>query len=1576
MKRFLRYIVRFILSILLLLILLPPLLYIPGIQNFVKNKAASVLSEKTGWEIEIDRFRLEFPLKLHLSGVNGMTQSGDTLFHLSSFRTGIAFTPLLRGKVVVAQLVVDDLSSDMTGIIDGFDMVGKIGNLTLKDIDVSLKNQHGDIKDISLSNSRMRMRISPTPEDTVAKSSSPVNWAFRIGQLQIRNTGYALEMEESGLNLKCMIGKGDLKQGRLSLSDNIYTVSRIRLSKSSYSMNLDTLAPAPGFDPAHLEMADISIQADSIFNQGSTVRASIRNASFRERSGFQLTSLKGAYSMDSLFMQVSGLKLTTPFSQIGLEARLDQSVFAKPRKGNIKALLDGRIAKEDVLYFISAYAPEAASVYPEQTMVVKTDIQGNMRRLEIREMNLNLPTAFQLESTGYFNRLDDDKKTSADVKLKGDFENLSFIPLLLPDTALRHTLRIPKNIRLNGDLFAESGQYSGALQLAYGHSDLALRGSYYPVEEKYNVQLQADSVALDQFLPTSSLGILTMHAKADGAGFDPLLPSSYADVSAGIARLDIRQYRIESLNLEAALKKSLYQVKLAGTDTILRMDMNLNGMLSKKEITANLKANLQRIDLYNLKVLDSETVIGAQIEASARTNLKDTYLLAAQVDDMQLRDKGVLNKLGNLTLNANIDADSTRFSARNGDLELKFDAKQGLDSLISAMTTFSSRLSEQLTDRKLDIEQLQQRLPDMVLQFGAGTQNALYGYFKSTGLRYQRVDVLLANEKSDGLRVNGIVNGLKKDTFLLNTVDINLLQKGDAVDYQLTAERKNTNPIRAFHAIASGKIENNKASLDLLYKNGKDQVGLDLGLNVTSSKEEMVLRFEPYNPVLLYRNWQLNPNNFISLNKDKHILADFSLVGEKGMELSLRSRDTLLAEGKNDLDVALKKFDISQVSEVLPVLPPFSGMFNAGINVAFDQEQIDAKGKVTLDSLFYNKRLMGDLLLDVNYESSKLIGQWAYASVDLDHKKILEGDLNLSPTDSVEMAAHMFLYALPLKLADPFIPDAMASLVGSASGEIAMENVKGNPVINGKIDMDSASVTVSYANATYKLDEQPLVIAHNKLHFNNYEVRAYNNNPLVLNGDFNFTDFNRMMADLRITGDNVELLNVKKQKNQMIYGRLMMNVNTTVKGPLNFLKIRGNVNLLSGTNVNYVMLDSPVSAQNRVSNLVTFTSFNDTIDSNYQVNLQPTTLSGIDMLVTVNIAPSVQVGIDLSTNGDDRVELQGGGDLAFRLTPMGETDLSGRYNLSGGFVRYNLPILPVAKTFNIQNGSYVEWSGKLMDPYINITASETIRSTVTEEGKGSRVVVFEPLIEIKNRLDNLSIVFTVQAPDDISIQNQLAQMTPEERSRQAMNLIITQAYTGPGTTSKMNSNNALNAFIQKEINSFAGSALKGIDLSVGIDTYDQYGAEGQAGKRTDYSFRFSKRLFNDRFRIVVGGTVSSGQEAANEQQQSFIDDVTLEYMLDKTGTRYLKLFHHTGYESVLEGEIIETGIGAVLKRRVRKVRQLFIFNEKRRQRAINAEPQEQQPAATSAPAEAMPLKEQEIQMPVDSISGKSKNDAK
>ena len=70
----------------------------------------------------------------------------------------------------------------------------------------------------------------------------------------------------------------------------------------------------------------------------------------------------------------------------------------------------------------------------------------------------------------------------------------------------------------------------------------------------------------------------------------------------------------------------------------------------------------------------------------------------------------------------------------------------------------------------------------------------------------------------------------------------------------------------------------------------------------------------------------------------------------------------------------------------------------------------------------------------------------------------------------------------------------------------------------------------------------------------------------------------------------------------------------------------------------------------------------------------------------------------------------------------------------------------------------------------------------------------------------------------------------------------------------MNMGDALTSFLQSEINNIAGSALKSVDISFGMETYDDNGDAG-GGTRTDYSFRFAKRFYNDRIRVDLGGRI-------------------------------------------------------------------------------------------------------------------------
>ena len=46
-------------------------------------------------------------------------------------------------------------------------------------------------------------------------------------------------------------------------------------------------------------------------------------------------------------------------------------------------------------------------------------------------------------------------------------------------------------------------------------------------------------------------------------------------------------------------------------------------------------------------------------------------------------------------------------------------------------------------------------------------------------------------------------------------------------------------------------------------------------------------------------------------------------------------------------------------------------------------------------------------------------------------------------------------------------------------------------------------------------------------------------------------------------------------------------------------------------------------------------------------------------------------------------------------------------------------------------------------------------------------------------------------------------------------------------------------------------------------------------------------------------------------------------MLNSSGSMYVRVFRHTGFESILEGEITQTGVGFVLKKKLNTLWELF-----------------------------------------------------
>lgn len=411
--------------------------------------------------------------------------------------------------------------------------------------------------------------------------------------------------------------------------------------------------------------------------------------------------------------------------------------------------------------------------------------------------------------------------------------------------------------------------------------------------------------------------------------------------------------------------------------------------------------------------------------------------------------------------------------------------------------------------------------------------------------------------------------------------------------------------------------------------------------------------------------------------------------------------------------------------------------------------------------------------------------------------------------------------------------------------------------------------------------------------------------------------------DLTANAENMQIINSKRAKGSDVYGKAFINLDATVKGNLDFMAVRAELNLLEGSDVTYVLNTVSNSITPGASNddMVKFVQFSDTAAIN-----QVDTIANTGMALMLNarliISEGTTLNVDISSGGKDKAQIKGSGSLVFAMSPFSDMTLTGRYNIGSGFVRYTPPLMS-QKLFEFIDNSYVAFNGDIMNPVLNIHARETMKANVTEEGQDSRLVNFLITLNVTNTLNNMNVSFDLATNDDISIQNELETMSPEQRANQAMNLLLYNVYTGPGTKASANlSGNPLFSFLSSQLNSWAANNIKGVDISFGIDQYDRV-LDGASSTTTSYSYKVSKTLFNDRVKIVVGGNYSTDSNMDENFSENLINDISFEYMLNRSGSMYVRLFRHVGYESILEGEVIQTGVGFVYKRKMTHFKDLF-----------------------------------------------------
>ena len=1482
MKKFFKWTGIVLLSPILLFVILAVLLYLPPVQNWAVQRLTAYASEQTGMDISIGHVDMSFPLDIELQDVkvirpSGSTLAPDTIADIRRAVADIKLWPLLNGRVVLDALELNDASINTTDFIGDLRIDGTVGCLTLTSPGIDLDRMEVELRNPRLSNAALTVFVS----DTAAVDTSTAGWRIRFDRFSLEDTRLSLLIDSAAnfskeasadrlQTIHVYMGHGNLSEADIDLGLGRYRLGAVNWQEGRLSYN-DVVA-----------MSSIDLGIDSLYYYGDNIRVGIGHATLREDStGVVLSELKGALGTDGDHLNLRGVALAASIS--------------KREQG--PSLWTG-----------------------SEPLTLHAHVDGSEELLRLEELRLSMPEHFRADASGELRHLLDMERLSADVAVSATAIDLGFLDLE-PD------LRIPRGLSLTGDVQLTPDQAKALLTANDGGGTARLditANSPTPLASLlaegqlegigYKASASVDKLNLRHFMPRDSLGLVTAAVQLSGRGTQ--LATANVQAKASLHSLQYGHWQLDSVQATATINGGHALVDINSCNTLVSGTAHIDAHLpisneKGQTLAASIETTLDAINLHALGISDAPTTIGFTCDANLESDLRLTHHLSAMTDNIYIIDTLATHHPEKLGMLLKTTTDTTVVRVQSGDLIVKLDAQSNYEQLFSRLSALADTLEAQWKSRTIDHMALKRQLPTMKLYVTSKQNNPL------ASILLAAADVSFKDFRAD---INtSPQSGLNGDIYLLSlnvadtpidTIRLSLVDKVNRLTYNGQVTNGHRNKLGTFNVLFDGLLQEHGTSFGLRYFDELGQRSVRLG-----AKAEMVadgIRFQliPERPTLGYKDFALNADNFLLLHDDLRLEANVDLQADDGTRIIVYSenQDSTLLQ---DLTISVSRLDLGELTGGVAMLPNISGTLGGDYHLTMDrQRNISVASDMQVSQMAYEGSPIGNIGSEFVYLLREDETHVVDATLMLDGDPI--GQLQGSYLSGKRLDANLELTHLPLSIADGFMPDHLLGLEGYADGTLSVKGELSKLMINGEVKLTDGYLVSTPYGMRMRFGDTPVEIKDSKLLFDQFALYAYNDNPLNINGSFDLIDTSPSAISLRLTSRNFQLINAKQKKESVAYGRMFVDFFARLTGSLEQLKMRGRLNVLGTTDLNYILLDSPLSTDNQMDELVRFTDFTDTIPTVVQ---RPES-DALDIDLTMSIDQGAHVRCALNAEQTNYVDLLGGGDLRLRMSGEGMT-LNGRYTVESGTMKYSLPVIPL-KTFTIKEGSYVEFTGEPGNPTLNLTATERTRASVGQGEGQSRNVSFDCGVIITQTLENMGLQFTISAPEDMQVQGELASMSTEQRGKLAVTMLTTGMYLADGNTSGFSMNSALSSFLQSEINNITAGALKTVDLQLGLDNTTD--ASGQM--HTDYSFKFAKRFWNNRLNVQIGGKVSTGQEVQG-QQQSFFDNVTMEYRLSPTGNQYVKLFYKQNVYDWLEGYTGEYGGGFIWKRKLDSLLDIF-----------------------------------------------------
>ena len=1084
--------------------------------------------------------------------------------------------------------------------------------------------------------------------------------------------------------------------------------------------------------------------------------------------------------------------------------------------------------------------------------------------------------------------------------------------------------------------------------------------------DAFSLDLLVDRLRLDRFIGDTAIGALSAHITGEGRHMNTRSRSALVTVEP--RTIHYHGNNLDSLHVEVRAEGDSLYATVLSEENVLGLDLRARGTWPEAgdSVHVAITMAMNEVRLKSLGVVPHPLNVAGTLEGEVAFTTNGHGRMALWSEGLRLNNGQRSSTFQHFNASAISTTDSLGVDLDSDALTLVYHTniaadsllprtKEKLASLFSGDTTFTPTAGRHM-DLAITLPRTEW-LTGLVVP----------------GLQEIRLEELRGRYDSDNDELH---LDLVLPTLVYDSIQV------DSLAASIHAEGNDLNALVRVAAAARGQFALRGLTVEANSRNGAlhtelrqhDGTAERYRVGVTTDFVESVgtLRMDE-NFLLAGTEWRSDPNNLLRFLDNGIEAHDFILTGGRE-RMELRTSRTHLL-------VVLEKFDLGNLTDLVTTNDTVAladGSLDALIELPRAAHRSLLKARLGITDL----HLMGTELGDLLVEGTQTTRDRYRFNSSLKHTvNRFNASADIVTGDHADLRAKADLAFGDLGFLRPFVADFVSDLHGGMDGGITLRSIGDDLRMDGRLHFNNAVATLVLTGEPYTLRDETVRFTGTGAHFDSFLLRDEAGNTFRIDGDIALTGPDAPELALRVRTSEFRMIDSEAREDAPFHGTLLAGTDMRITGPAISPLLKGSVSILPGTRFSVVLPGSKVELVDHAGIVVFTDDLHGTgpetsDDAQALRDSLRARLPGVELDLAIRIDKEAEFAVVLDPTTGDQATFSGSGDLVFRYAPDGEMYLNGPFTVTkGGYTLefYGL----VKKHFDLVPGGTVHWSGDPMRGAMDIKARYISPSAPYPLLAGSGGVAeadfnrlqqplpFEVIIGIGSTMDRPDITFGIDLPRDLrnsfpQVSNKLdhlaQQGNADERNKQVFGLLVMNSFiqdegNGGAPSSGIASTaarNSVNGLLTEQMNKLTGKLIKGVDISLGVRTYDQ--ADGQETyQRTSLDYKVSKRMLDDRLSFEVGGSVGvdESQDRVSNVSNTRAAQYAILYDITRDGRFRIRGFHENAFD-LYDGEITHSGVAFIFTRD-------FEENDRARAKArTEAERREEEQKAREAGEEDVP----------------------